>query len=115
MTDRRKTSHVRVFGKSMYTLSAGWMGAVGWLWIAEVQQHVLRKGLPPPQYALGTMGGGVLPAVMLALAGLILGRLTGPAPLKSLERREWWHAFWWSAVPNALLLITVWVMIQGAK
>ena len=61
-------------------------------------------------------------AVLLAVpvdnnrhVGVIINRWTGPAPDGALQRREWWHAFWWSAVPNLLLLITVWVMIQEAR
>ena len=115
MTDRARTSHTRVFGKSMYTLSAGWIGAVGWLWVAEIQQHLLRQGSPPPRYALETLISGILPALALAITGFAIGRATGAAPERALEKREWWHAFWWSVVPNALLFSAAWVMIQEAK
>jgi hypothetical protein len=110
-----RTSAVRVFGKSMHTLSGGWVVAVAWLWIAEIQQHVLRQGVPPPSYAMNTMLLGLVPAALIACTGVIINRWTGPAPNGALQRREWWHAFWWSAVPNVMLLITVWVMIQEAR
>ena len=110
-----RPSAVRVFGKSMHTFSAGWVVSVAWLWIAEVQQHLLRQGVAPPNYAAATLISGLVPAVLLALAGIALNRWTGPAPDAGLQRREWWHAFWWSFVPNAMLLVTVWVMIQEAK
>ena len=110
-----RPSAVRVFGKSLHTLSAGWVVAVAWLWIAEVQQHLLRHGVAPPNYAAATMINGLLPAALLAVAAVVFNRWTGPAPDSTLQRREWWHAFWWSFVPNALLFVTVWVMIQEAK
>jgi uncharacterized protein involved in response to NO len=108
-------SQIRVFGKSMYVLAAGWIAAVAWLWLAGVQQHVSRNGAPPPNYALDMMGYGVVPAIVIALLGFAIARWTGRAPHPDLERREWWHAFWWSAVPNWLLFTTVWVMIQEGR
>jgi hypothetical protein len=115
MSDRIRTSAVRVFGKSMHTLSAGWMAAVAWLWIAEVQQQLLRHGAPPPQYGARTLLSGLIPASLLACAGLVCSRWAGAAPTQVVERREWWHAFWWSVIPNALLIGTVWVMLQEAR
>jgi len=99
----------------MHTFSAGWVLAVAWLWIAGVQQHFQREGVPPPNYAITTVLSGLIPAVLIAGVGMMINRWAGPAPDESLQRREWWHAFWWSAVPNVLLLITVWVMIQEAR
>src|SRR5215203_1752929 len=112
MSDQPRPSQVRVLGKSMYTLSAGWFLAIAWLWIAEIQQHMLRHGEPPPEYARATISGGILPVVLLGLTGFVIGRATGRAPAPLLERREWWQAFWWSLVPNALLFFAAWVMIQ---
>jgi hypothetical protein len=109
-----RTSAVRVFGKSMYTFAGGWAVAVALLWIAEIQQHLSRQGAAPPQYAAATVVTGIIPALLIALIGLMINRWSGRAPDDAMQRREWWHAFWWSAVPNALLLITVWVMIQEA-
>ncbi len=108
-------SQIRVFGKSMFVFAAGWVGAVAWLWIAELQQFIRRHGEAPPNYAANTMSVGFVPAVLITLCGFFVARWTGPAPHSELERREWWHAFWWSFVPNWLLFGTVWVMIQEAR
>ena len=99
----------------MYVLAVGWVSAVAWLWIAELQQHIVRHGEPPPRYAINTMSLGVLPALLVALFGFGIARWTGRAPHPVTERREWWHAFWWSLVPNWLLFATVWVMIQEGR
>lgn len=99
----------------MHTLSAGWVVSVTWLWMAEIQQHLLRVGIVPPDYAAATVASGAVPAALLALTGVAIGRWAGPASEPALERREWWHAFWWSLLPNALLIATVWVMIQEAR
>ena len=99
----------------MYVLAAGWVVAVGWLWMAELQQFIRRHCGPPPDYAAATMTSGFVPALFIALLGVLVGRWTGRAPEPELERREWWHAFWWSAVPNWLLFMTVWVMIQEGR
>lgn len=115
MTASSAPSAIRVFGKSMYLFSVGWVAAVGWLWVAEVQQHLLRRGVPPPNYAMDTAGGGIAPAALIALCGILINRWAGRAPTPALQRREWWHAFWWALVPNALLFVTVWVMIQEAR
>lgn len=108
-------SQIRVLGRSMFVFAAGWVGAVAWLWIAELQQYIRRHGEPPPNYAANTMSLGIVPAILLTVLGLLVARWTGRAPHPDLERREWWHAFWWALVPNWLLLGTVWVMIQEAR
>jgi hypothetical protein len=110
-----RPSAVRVFGKSMHTFAAGWIVSVVWLWVAEIQQHILRQGVAPPAYGLNTLFSGLIPAVLIALVGRMINRWAGPAPTDAAQRREWWHAFWWSVVPTGLLLGTVWVMIQEAR
>ena len=99
----------------MYVLAAGWIAAVGWLWIAELAQYIRRHNEPPANYAANTMSLGFLPALFIALLGYAVARWTGRAPHPALERREWWHAFWWALVPNWLLFTTVWIMIQEAR
>jgi hypothetical protein len=99
----------------MHTLAAGWIISVAWLWIAEIQQHLLRQGVAPPGYALNTLFFGLIPAAFIALLGRIINRWAGPAPDDAMQRREWWHAFMWSVVPTGLLLATVWVMIQESR
>jgi hypothetical protein len=108
-------SAVRVFGKSMHMFAAGWGVSVAWFWVAQVQQHVLRHGVWPPNYAMSTVAEGLLPSAFIVLIGLAVDIWAGRAPSTSLGRREWWHAFWWAFMPNALLLITVWVMIQEGQ
>jgi hypothetical protein len=99
----------------MHTFAAGWIISVAWLWIAEIQQYLLRQGEAPPRYALGTLFLGLIPAALISLTGKIINRWAGQAPNRSLERREWWGAFLWSVVPTAMLLVTVWVMIQESR
>jgi hypothetical protein len=110
--DPSAPSSVRVLGKSMFVLAAGWLGAVGWLWWETLQQHQLRSGAFPELYAADTIAGGIVPALVMAVIGWLFARFAGRAPYAELERREWWHAFWWTLTPNALLLVTVWVMLQ---
>ena len=113
--DPTAPSSVRVLGKSMHMLAAGWAAAIGWLWFETLQQHALRHSAPPPDYALATLTGGVMPALVMAIVGWAIARYAGRAPYAKLERREWWHAFWWSVFPNVLLFATVWVMLQEAR
>jgi hypothetical protein len=113
--DPNAPSAVRVLGKSMYMLAAGWVASVAWLWIAGIQQHLLRHGTAPEGYSLSTALNGLIPAALIAVAGIAIDRWAGHAPNKWLQRREWIHGFWWAFVPNALLLFTVWVMIQEAR
>jgi hypothetical protein len=113
--DPSKPSAVRVLGKSMYVLAVGWLLSIGWLWFETVQQHQLRRGGWPPLYAVDTLAGGLFPALFMAAVGWLFAKVCGRAPYRELERREWWHAFWWSLMPNALLLVTVWVMLQEGQ
>ena len=53
--------------------------------------------------------------IAIEAVALLMGRWTGRAPRPGLERREWRLAFWWSAVPNALLFLTVYVMIESTR
>jgi hypothetical protein len=115
MVDPSAPSQIRVLGKSLYVLAVGWFGSVIWLWVAELQQYIYRHYEAPPYYSAATVAGAIVPALMIAFFGKVIKFLAGKAPTEPLERREWWHAFWWSLVPNALLLVTVWVMIQEAK
>jgi hypothetical protein len=110
-----RTSAVRVFGKSMHTLAVGWIASIAWLWIAEIQQHLLRQGVTPPGYAVDTLILGLIPAALFSLVGRTINRWAGAAPDARMQRREWIHAVLWAVVPTALLLGTVWVMIQESR
>jgi hypothetical protein len=113
--DPNAPSAIRVLAKSMHVLAIGWVASVAWLWIASLQQFVSRQGVAPENYALDTVISGLIPAAVIAWTGAAITRRAGHAPNKYLQRREWWQAFWWSAVPNALLFVTVWVMLQEAR
>lgn len=114
IVDPHKPSGVRVFAKSVHLLAAGWLVSVGWLWVAGLRQHLVRQGVFPDDFGMSTVLAGALSAVALEFAAVGLVRWTGRAPWRWLERREWHHAFWWSAIPNLLLLATVYLMIVAA-
>jgi hypothetical protein len=109
-----RVSSVRVFGKSLHMLAAGWAAAVTWLWFAALQQAVNLTGVIPADYALHTVAVGVVCGLALEAVAMIVVRFTGGAPLRVLQREEWRHAFWWSLVPNVLLLATAYLMVRAA-
>lgn len=111
--DPSAPSAVRILGKSLYLLAAGWTLAIAWLWVEAIRQHQLRYDAPPPDYAAGTLGTGFIAAVLLATGGWAVARFAGRASHAALDRREWRHAFWWSLLPNLLLFATVWVMVRA--
>src|SRR5215208_6658430 len=100
--DPSAPSAVRVFGKSMHVLAGGWVVAIGWLWLETLRHQQLGIGLPLRLDAMETVAG-VLPAVALTAIGRAFARIAGRAPYIELQRREWWHACWWSLVPIAML------------
>jgi hypothetical protein len=107
--DPSKPSGVRVLGRSMFMVAAGWLVAIAWLWAAALQ-------VPGPLHlALGSIAPALAPALLMALVGYAFRRRLGRAPYSELEWREWRHAFGWSIVPNALLLSTAWVIISNAQ
>jgi hypothetical protein len=112
--DPTRPSSVRVFGKSLHMLTAGWVVAVVWLWLAGLQQSALRDGAVPGDYGVRTLVLGAISAVLLEAFALWITNRTGRAPSRRLERREWHHAFWWSFFPNAMLWATVYLMILAA-
>lgn len=115
MTDFSAPSSVRVFGKSLHLLAAGWMAAMAWLWLAALNQALLRRGAVPEDFGASMLIGGLLSALAIEAVAVMVVRWTGRAPRPGLERREWHHAFWWSAVPNALLFTTVYLMIEATR
>ena len=114
MVDPNKPSSVRVFGKSLHFLTAGWVAAIAWLWLAGLEQYVVRNGSAPADFGMSTLIAGMVSAIGIEAAAIGCVRWTGRAPARWLERQEWHHAFWWSAVPNLLLLATVYLMIGAA-
>ena len=114
MSNPHRPSGVRVFGKSLHWLVAGWVMSVTWLWLAGVRQHIVRQGMMPDDLGLSTLLFGGSSALILGVLAVAVMRWTGPAPKLGLERREWHHAFWWAIFPNLLLLATAYLMIQAA-
>lgn len=109
--DPSKPSGVRVLGRSMFMLAAGWLAAMAWLWIDALHEPGVSQHL----LAIGSIVPALAPALLMALVGYGFGRRLGRAPYSELEWREWRHAFWWSVVPNLLLLSTAWVIISGSN
>jgi hypothetical protein len=95
-------------------LAAGWMVSVLWIWAAGLRQNVLRQGVVPDDWGLPLVLTGVLSAAAVEIFAVMMGRWTGRAPHAWLQRQEWHHAFWWSALPNFLLLGTAYLMIVWA-
>ena len=109
-----RPSALRVLEKSLHVLSVGWGVSVGWVWVAQLQMSISRFGVPPADYAVGTLIGGVFPAAAVELMAVLLDRWMVTAPGRADPRREWHHAFWWTLVPNLLLLGTAYLMtIEG--
>lgn len=108
-------SGVRIFAKSLHWLAAGWFVAVVWLWFAALRQQMLRRGDMPPDYALSSLLQGFISAAAIAVLAVWCVRATGQAPTSRLERREWHHAFWWSAFPNLMLIATAYLLILSSR
>jgi hypothetical protein len=111
---RDRVSSVRVFGKSLHMLAAGWAASIAWLWVAAVQQQLHRTGALPTDLGLSLVAIGVVSGVLLEVVALCVVKFTGAAPLRIVQREEWRHAFWWSFIPNVLLLATAYLMIASA-
>jgi len=109
----QRHSQIRTFVKSLHLLAVGWTVTVGWLWLAEVRQHVRRHDVPPPDYGMATLLTGTVAAIVLEMLALLCVRWTGSAATPELERREWLHAFCWSVFPNVMLLYTAYLLIFG--
>jgi hypothetical protein len=108
-----RPSQIRIFGKSLHLLAAGWTMCVGWLWLAELRQHVRRHDVLPADYAMATLVTGTISAVVLEMVALLIMRWSRSAVQPAVQRREWHHAFWWSIFPNVMLLYTAYLLIFG--
>ena len=106
-------SQMRIFGKSLHLLAAGWAITVMWLWLAEIRQHVRRHDVVPPDYAMATLITGTIATAVLEVLALLFMKWTGSAATSDLQRREWHYAFWWSVFPNVMLLYTAYLLIYG--
>jgi hypothetical protein len=118
-----RPSGVRVLAKSLHLLAVCWLVCVCWLWVAQIQLHLRRFDALPEGYAVSTLIEGVIPAMAIEVMAIGLAKLISkvpgsadsmvPGPADS--RREWGHAFWWTVVPNLLLLGTAYLMILEAN
>lgn len=109
----RTFSQIRIFAKSLHFLAAGWAVSIGWLWLAELRQHVRRHDALPPDYGMATLVTGTIAAIVLEGAAVLFTRWTGSAPTIPDQRREWHHAFWWSVFPNVMLIYTAYLLVYG--
>jgi hypothetical protein len=118
-----RPSGIRVLAKSLHLLAACWLVCVCWLWAAQIRLQLRRFDAPPEAYAASTLIEGAIPAMAIEATAIVLARLirrvAGPAgpmePGAADSRREWRHAFWWTVVPNLLLLGTAYLMILEAN
>ena len=117
MTSQRPSS-IRVLAKSLHLLAVCWLVCVCWLWVAQIRLQFRRFDAPPEGYAVSTLIEGAVPmaaieGMAVALASFISTVSVVPGPADS--GREWLHAFWWTIVPNLLLLGTAYLMILEAN
>ncbi len=106
-------SAVRVFAKSLHILSLAWVVSVSFLWAAEVHQDARLTSAASFDPHWTTVLEGVAPGLAIEACAFAVGAWTEPTTPTALAdtRREWIHAFWWSILPIALLLETVYVTI----
>ena len=114
MTATRPSS-IRVLVKSLHLMAVGWLVTVVLLWIAQIQLNLERFGVPPEGYAVGTLIEGIFPAALVELLAIWVGSILGKVPGSGDPRREWQHAFWWTLVPNLLVLGTAYLTMLEAN
>jgi hypothetical protein len=114
MTSQRPPG-IRVLIKSFHLLAVCWLVCVCWLWVAQIRLQLRRFDTPPEGYAVSTLIEGAIPAVAIELMALALAKSISRVPGSAASRGEWRHAFWWTVVPNLLLLGTAYLMILEAN
>ena len=110
-----RPSAIRVLVKSLHLMAVGWLVSVVLLWIAQIQLTLERFGVPPEGYAVDTLIEGIFPAALVELVAIWLGSIISRVPGSGDPRREWQHAFWWTLVPNLLVLGTAYLMMLEAN
>jgi hypothetical protein len=60
---------------------------------------------------VSTLIEGAVPMAAIEGMAIMLATLIGRVPGSADSGREWLHAFWWTVVPNFLLLGTTYLMI----
>ena len=104
-----------MFAKSFHLLAVCWLVCVCWLWVAQIRLQFRRFDRPPEGYAVATLVEGAVPTVAIEGTAIALAILISMVPGAADSRREWLHAFWWTIVPNLLLLGTAYLMILEAN
>ena len=112
MTEDRP-SGLRVLAKSLHLLALGWIVSVIWLWSAQIEVNVRRFGTDGS--GSSTLVEGALPALLIELMAIGASSMIARVPGIADSRREWWHAFVWTIVPNAMLLGTTYLMITAGR
>jgi len=111
----KNPSGIRVLAKSFHLLAGCWLLCVGWLWVAQIRLQFRRFDAPPEGYAVSTLIEGALPTLAIEGMAVALAMWISTVPGSGESRREWHHAFWWTIVPNLLLLGTAYLMILEAN
>ena len=111
----KNPSGIRVLAKSFHLLAVGWFVCVSWLWVAQIRLQFRRFDTPPEGYAVSTLIDGALPTLAIEGMAIALTIWISKVPGSGDSRREWLHAFWWTLVPNLLLLGTAYLMILEAN
>jgi hypothetical protein len=107
----KRPSSIRVLAKSLHLLAACWLVCVCWLWVAQIRLQFRRFDTPPEGYAVSTLIEGAVPIVAIEGAAIALATWISMVPGSADSGPEWLHAFWWTIVPNFLLLGTTYLMI----
>ena len=118
-----RPSGIRVLAKSFHLLAVCWLVCVCWLWVAQIQLQLRRFDAITEGYGVSTLIEGVIPAMAIEVMAIVLAKLISKVPGSADSmvpgapdsRREWSHAFWWTVVPNLLLLGTAYLMILEAN
>jgi hypothetical protein len=107
---RDRVSNVRVFGKSLHLLAAGWVTAVAILWIVGLRQVLQKHGVLVADLGLSLLALRLASGLVIEMIAIYIGRLSS-APLRTLQREEWRHAVCWAAFPHALVAVSVYITL----
>ena len=110
-----RPSGLRVLAKSLHLIALGWIAGVIWLWDAQIDLNIRRFSVAPEGYGLRTLAEGAIPALFVELLGIGVATLIARVPGVGDTRREWWHAFWWTIVPNILVIGTAYLIILEGR
>lgn len=88
-------SSVGVFAKSLHLVALGWIVSLGYLWLSLRQTFVLD---------LRTILLAIVPLLFVEGLAWSTTRWSEWTPGRLQYEAEWRRAFWWSLLPNLLLL-----------